>query len=94
MHQCPDQHEAKRFFKEQRAAETLVLILTSHAKEELANDDMDMQDCMNILRAGIWDPPEWENGSWRYRVRTNKMTVVIEIEFSRCEFTVVTGWRH
>ena len=68
-------------------------ILTSHAKEELHNDDMDMGDCLNVLRGGVWEPPEWESGSWRYRARTSRMAVVIEIDFENQEFTVVTGWR-
>lgn len=94
MYQCPDHHEAKKYFQEQRSAGTLKLILTPHAEKEFAKDDMDMQDCRNILRGGVWDPPEWENGSWRYRVRTPKMAIIIEIDFEVCEFTVVTGWRN
>lgn len=94
MSQCPDQREAKKFFKEHREGGTLSLVLTRHAAEEFSKDDMDMQDCMNILRAGIWDPPEWEGGSWRYPVRTQKMTVVIAIDFQAAEFAVVTGWRN
>lgn len=94
MSQCPDQHEAKKFFKEHREGGTLSLVLTRHASEEFSKDDMDIQDCMNVLRAGAWDPPEWENGSWRYRVRTQKMTVVMAIDFQDAEFTIVTGWRN
>ena len=90
---CPNQHEAKKFFNKQRTAGTLVLILIPHAEEELSKDDMDVQDCMNILRAGVWDPPEWENGRWRYPARTQRMAIVIEIDFERSEFTIITGWR-
>jgi hypothetical protein len=29
-----------------------------------------MVDETNVLRGGVVDPAEFENGSWRYRVRT------------------------
>ena len=82
----PDVHAAGRLAKYERRRRALL--------PKLAKDDMDSQDAMNILRAGTWDAPEWEKGAWRYRVRTFKMTVIIEIDFENREFTVVTGWRN
>ena len=32
-----------------------------------------MVDCANVLRAGFVEEPEFENGTWRYRVRTAKI---------------------
>lgn len=94
MSQCPDQHAAKKFYQKHLSAHTLVVLLSDHAKDELAKDDMDMVDCMNVLRGGVWQPPEWET-SWRYRVSTQKMAVVIAIDdFNRGEVTVVTAWRN
>lgn len=92
MSQCPDQHDAKRLFKEHSA--TLSLVLTNHAEERLLQHDMALTDCMNVLRGGVWDPPEWENGSWRYRARTQKMTVIVEIDSENLEFTIITCWRN
>ena len=63
-----------------------------HAKEELANDSLTMVDCANVLRAGVVDEPEWENGSWRYRVWTQKITVVVAFR-SDTELRIVTVWR-
>lgn len=43
---------------------------------------------------GVVEPAEFENGSWRYRVRTNRMMVVVAFdEDSESELVVVTGWR-
>ncbi|MFO0686926.1 MAG: hypothetical protein U0234_32985 [Sandaracinus sp.] len=60
---------------------------------------------MNVLRAGIVRDPEWENGSWRYRVETAKMLFVAAFDpevdampgddddLGDLELIVVTGWR-
>lgn len=39
---------------------------TAHAKTEMAKDAMDMVDVTNVLRGGIVEPAEWENGERRY----------------------------
>ena len=53
---------------------------------------MTMVDCANVLRGGFLEPAEWENGSWRYRVRTARMCVVIAFRSER-EIVIVTAWR-
>lgn len=65
---------------------------TSHARREMAKDRLEMTDVVAVLRAGIVEPGEWENGAWRYRIRTRKMVVVVELE-SPMELSVVTAWR-
>jgi hypothetical protein len=65
---------------------------TRHAKEEMLADDMTTVDCENILRAGVVRPPAFEKGSWRYRVETSRMTVVIAFRSSD-ELVIVTAWR-
>ena len=49
-------------------------------------------DAVNVLRAGIVDPAEFDKGCWRYRVRTRLMVVVIAFR-SETEIRVVTAWR-
>jgi hypothetical protein len=49
-------------------------------------------DAVNVIRGGVVQPPEWEGGEWRYRVRTARMYVVVAFE-SESELVVVTGWR-
>jgi hypothetical protein len=68
------------------------VVLTSHAQQEMAKDNMTMLDVTNVLRGGVVDPGEYENGSWRYRVRTGRMCVVVAFR-SEAELVVVTAWR-
>jgi len=63
-----------------------------YAKEEMLQDDMTTVDCENILRAGVVRPPDFEKGSWRYRVETSRMAVVIAFR-SSAELVIVTAWR-
>lgn len=63
-----------------------------HAKEELAKDHLTIPDCTSVLRAGVVEEPEWKDGSWRYRVWTQKITVVVAFR-SGTELTIVTAWR-
>ncbi len=77
----------------------------SHARKEMEKDDIIDVDAVNVLRGGIVDEAEWENGSWRYRVRTAKMVFVVTIDpdpdalpgkdddLEDMELVVVTGWR-
>jgi hypothetical protein len=62
------------------------------ARRELAKDQMIEQDAINVLRAGRFDPAEWENGDWRYRVHTQRFCVVVAFD-SETLAVVVTAWR-
>ncbi|HXH83542.1 MAG TPA: hypothetical protein VNN07_11515 [Candidatus Tectomicrobia bacterium] len=42
-----------------------------HALEEMVKDGLTTVDCVNVLRGGVVEPPEFDKGSWRYRVKTN-----------------------
>jgi hypothetical protein len=66
--------------------------VSGHAREEMANDELQTTDCVNLLRAGVWEPPEYINGQWRYRVRTARMCVVIAFA-SDTRLRMVTAWR-
>lgn len=65
---------------------------SGHAESELAKDDLTTLDAVNVVRAGIVEPGEFEKGCWRYRVRTRQMIVVIAFR-SESEIRVVTAWR-
>jgi hypothetical protein len=58
----------------------------------LADDDLSTVDAVNVLRGGVPQPAEFENGSWRYRVHTERMAVVVVFR-SASEIVVVTAWR-
>jgi hypothetical protein len=40
----------------------------------------------------VVDPAEFENSSWRYRVRTARIAVIVAFR-SETELRVVTAWR-
>lgn len=64
---------------------------TNHALQRCSERELTTVDCVNALRAGTVDPPEWENGTWRYRVRAGPITVVIAFRDARA-LTVITVW--
>ena len=43
-----------------------------HALDMLKKRKITMMDCENVLRRGIVEEAEFENGGWRHRVRTMK----------------------
>jgi Domain of unknown function (DUF4258) len=66
---------------------------TRHSREEMEKDGLTEVDVANVLRAGhITEPAELEKGTWRYRVHTNTLWVVVAFR-SETELTVVTVWR-
>lgn len=79
--------------------------LCSHAAEGDGCSNLRDQDAINILRAGVVREPEWENGSWRYRIDTPRMCFVVTFDpepealpeksedVSEVELVVVTAWR-
>ncbi|MBC7834371.1 MAG: DUF4258 domain-containing protein [Phycisphaerales bacterium] len=69
-----------------------VFTYSRHAKDEMLADDLTTVDCENVLRGGIVRPGDYENGSWRYRVETSRVTVVVAFR-SEFELVVVTAWR-
>src|SRR5713226_2819721 len=69
-----------------------LLHFSGHAKREMARDRLTTVDAVNVLRAGVVEPSELENGSWRHRVTTNSICVVVTLA-SETEAIVVTAWR-
>ena len=65
---------------------------SGHALEEMAKDDLTTVDCTNVLRGGVVEPPEFERETWRYRVRTDRIYVVVAFR-SETQLVVVTAWR-
>jgi hypothetical protein len=53
---------------------------------------MDQSDILNVLRGGRVAQRRLERGTWRYRLETNRMAVVIWF-VDENELEVVTGWR-
>jgi hypothetical protein len=63
----------------------------------MTKDGLTIADVVNVLRGGVVQEPEYENGAWRYRVRTPRIVVVCELggddEEEPDEILVVTAWR-
>ena len=68
------------------------LSFSKHALKEMENDELHSTDCMNVLRGGVYEPPELIDGTWRYRVSTGRICVVIAIP-AQDRVRVVTSWR-
>lgn len=68
------------------------MTFSRHALEELGKDEMSTIDAVNVLRGGVVRPGEYERGTWRYRVQTGRMTVVVAFK-SKIELVVVTAWK-
>jgi hypothetical protein len=66
--------------------------MSGHALEEMEKDKLIVGDINNVLRGGVVEEGELVKGSWRYRVRTHKIVVVVCFR-SETELRVVTCWR-
>jgi hypothetical protein len=61
----------------------------------MANDkhgEITRVDVVNVLRGGVVEPGEHDKGSWRYRVHTIRIWVVVAFN-SESELVIVTAWR-
>src|SRR4051812_26558991 len=63
-----------------------------HAVKELQKDKLETTDCLNVIRGGAFDPPEFTNGEWRYAAGTPRIVLIIVFE-SETKLRVITGWR-
>jgi hypothetical protein len=73
------------------------LIFTKHAEDELENDGLSKIDALNVLNspsARITDEPELDSrsGKWRYRVKTERIVVVIAFFTTNDGLVVITVW--
>lgn len=81
---------ARRLIRE--ILESGQMTFSRHALDALSDDGLSTVDAVNVLRAGTVDPAEFDKGCWRYRVRTQRMVVVIVFR-SKTEIRFVTAWR-
>jgi hypothetical protein len=95
--------EARTYIR--RLLDEGIFVVSDHARREMKKDDLNDSDAINIVRGGVVREPEWENGSWRYRVETPRMCFVVafdpepetlpdeKVDLSEVELVVVTAWR-
>lgn len=65
---------------------------TEHARKQMAGRILSDRDIVNVLRGGRCDGCDFEDGTWRYRVRTQQIVVVIAFR-NETQLTIVTAWR-
>jgi hypothetical protein len=65
---------------------------TGHAFSEMAQDSLSELDVVNVLRGGRPSPGEFDKGTWRYRISTARISVVIAFR-SPTWLVVITAWR-
>lgn len=82
--------DAKKLARE--IVENGTVDFSGHALEEMAKDDLQAADCLNLLRGGVYESPEPIKGEWRYRVGTQRICVVV-VFVSGVRMRVVTAWR-
>ncbi len=72
------------------------LLLSRHAKERMAENDLSLADIANILRGGTLQHERWasfEQGTWRYRFETSRMAVVIAEPHESGKVVIITAFR-
>lgn len=74
-------------------AGTSKITFSRHCRDEMKKDSLTTVDVFNVLKAGlIYEEPEWTRGTYRYRVETDRIIVVIafsQSHYVRC----ITAWR-
>jgi hypothetical protein len=69
---------------------------SSHSLRELLNDDLTTVDAWNVLKspdAKVLMEGEFQNGSFRYRLETNNILVVVAFQEDGKGLSIVTAWR-
>lgn len=69
-----------------------VYSFSTHADDELAKDQMQRADVINIVRGGQCTGSEFRDETWRYTFRTNTMAAIVAFR-SATEMRFVTAWR-
>ena len=75
-----------------RIRESGSIVLSGEARRRMREREVSAVEIDHALRAGVVDPGEYANGSWRYRVRSHQICVVVAFD-SAAELVVVTTWR-
>ena len=90
-----NRQEARKLVNVIMAGKHQSVVFTKHAREELLKDNLTTVDAINVLKspdAKILDEGELENGTYRYRLETTKICLVVAFESAKT-LIVVTAWR-
>lgn len=70
----------------------IVTYAQPHAIDRIKERALSTLDCENVMRAGVVEEAECNDGAWRHKVRTQRIVVVVEF-LSEEEVLIVTAWR-
>lgn len=70
------------------------VMFSNHALEKLKKDNLTLADAWNVLKgtAKIHQEGEFERGSYRYRLETNFLMLVVAFWPDGKGLNVITGW--
>ena len=99
----PSDFKAQRLSKNEARKQVTKIIskhpaniyFSSHALEELDNDDLTTADALNVLKSPnskIHKDGEFKNGSYRYRLETNNLMIVIAFQEAGDGISIITAW--
>jgi hypothetical protein len=87
--------EARKLLGRMIREDGINVLFSKHAREELKKDGLGIDDAIDVLastEARILKDAEFENGTYRYRVETSSVCLVIVFN-SVTELIVITAWR-
>ena len=70
------------------------VVIRGHVLDEMEKENPPLTnvEVTNAIRAGSYQAPEIQRGTWRYRIHTQRISVVIAF-CSEKELRAVTAWR-
>lgn len=90
-----DRNQARKLVSQIVKSQASPFIFSRHALVELENDDLTTADALNVLKspdAKILNDAEFSNGTYRYRIETAYILVVIAFSEDGEKIIVVTVW--
>ena len=88
-------NEARKQISEMMKQHPENVRFSRHAIIELQKDNLTTTDVLNVLKSPdskIYKEGEWENGSYRYRLETSYLSIVIGFWVDGSGFNIVTAW--
>lgn len=90
-----DRNQARKLISEIVHRHPAHVRFSRHALEEMRKDNLTTVDILNVIKspsAKVLHEGELENGTYRYRLETENITVVVSFD-SETSLVVVTAWR-
>ncbi len=89
------QNEARKLIAKIVHASDDKIRFSNHSIIELRNDGLTSVDALNVLKSTdskIYQEGEWINGSYRYRLETKNLVIVIGFWDDGSGINIITAW--